>query len=155
MSTAQRETEPNEGLPIVLAITGASGAVYAARILQVLLRAKQQVHLVVSESGQAVLNQELGSTIQVGTDTSRKAIGNLLRAMDAVLQLGDTDSNTALELADSFLQVHAINDYFTPIASGSHLTRAMVICPCSGSTLSAVAHSASQNLIQRAAEVHL
>ena len=42
-----------------------------------------------------------------------------------------------------------------PIASGSFLTSAMVICPCSGSTLAAVAHSMGENLIHRAAEVHL
>jgi flavin prenyltransferase len=53
------------------------------------------------------------------------------------------------------LTIHHYQDYFTPIASGSFLTAGMVICPCSGSTLSGIAHAASQNLIQRAAEVHL
>ncbi|WP_372722322.1 UbiX family flavin prenyltransferase, partial [Novipirellula sp.] len=46
-------------------------------------------------------------------------------------------------------------DYFTPIASGSFRTQAMVVCPCSGSTLSGIARAAGSNLIQRAAEVHL
>ena len=43
----------------------------------------------------------------------------------------------------------------TPIASGSHLTRGMIVCPCSGGTLSGIATAASRNLIQRAADVHL
>jgi 4-hydroxy-3-polyprenylbenzoate decarboxylase len=43
----------------------------------------------------------------------------------------------------------------TPIASGSFQTRGMVVCPCSGSTLSGIASAASQNLVQRAADVHL
>ncbi len=53
------------------------------------------------------------------------------------------------------LHVHHNKDYFTPIASGSFLTEAMIICPCSGSTLSGIVRSASSNLIERAAEVHL
>ena len=43
----------------------------------------------------------------------------------------------------------------TPIASGSFRTRAMIVCPCSGSTLSGIARAAASNLVQRAAEVHL
>jgi 4-hydroxy-3-polyprenylbenzoate decarboxylase len=53
------------------------------------------------------------------------------------------------------IHYHNYRDYMAPIASGSFLTAGMAICPCSGSTLSAVAHSMGENLIHRAAEVHL
>ncbi len=140
--------------PIVLAITGASGAVYAARLLQVLLVKQRLVHLVISQSGAAVVRQELG----LGLNLDGSNLAELFQASDRLLDTGDAGAATqqALDLAATgLLQVHHHQDYFTPIASGSHLTAGMVICPCSGSTLSGIARSASQNLIQRAAAVHL
>jgi 4-hydroxy-3-polyprenylbenzoate decarboxylase len=50
---------------------------------------------------------------------------------------------------------HEYFDLLAPIASGSHRTAGMIVCPCSGGTLSAIAHGTDQNLIQRAASVHL
>lgn len=123
--------------PLILAITGASGAVYATRLLEVLLRVGREVHLVISPSGAAVLKHELGAAI----DAARPDLTNLLPA-----DLGDRVRQVA---------TYHHEDFMAPIASGSFLTGGMVVCPCSGSTLSAIAHGASQNLIQRAADVQL
>jgi 4-hydroxy-3-polyprenylbenzoate decarboxylase len=123
--------------PLVLAITGASGAVYATRLLEILLRSERNVHLVVSPSGAAVIKQELGVSI----DPARPDLTKLLPA----------------DLANRHKQVsvHHYENFMAPIASGSFLTGGMVVCPCSGSTLSGIAHAASMNLVQRAADVHL
>jgi 4-hydroxy-3-polyprenylbenzoate decarboxylase len=122
--------------PLVVGITGASGAPYAVRLLEVLLEAGREVHLSISPSGQAVIATELGRTI----DLDRFDIGALLGHAPP---------------ASGTLTYHHHKNLMAPIASGSFLTAAMVICPCSGSTLSAVAHSMGENLIHRAAEVHL
>ena len=132
--------------PIVLAITGASGAVYATRLLDALLQADRDVHLVISEAGAAVCNQELGVPLRL--DGSN--LDSLLQASNQLLGAGAGPS-----IDRERLHIHHPKDYFTPIASGSFLTAGMVICPCSGSTLSGIARSATSNLIQRAAEVHL
>jgi 4-hydroxy-3-polyprenylbenzoate decarboxylase len=127
---------PQADLPIVVAITGASGAPYGVRLLDVLLAAGREIHLAISPSGQAVIEEELGRRI----DLDRFDVAALL----------DKAPPTA-----GRLHYHHYKNLMAPIASGSFLTAAMVICPCSGSTLAAVAHSMGENLIHRAAEVHL
>jgi len=122
--------------PLVVGITGASGAPYAVRLLEVLLEAGREVHLAISPSGQAVITEELGRQI----DLDRFELAALL---------GRPAPETGI------LHYHHHKNLMAPIASGSFLTSAMVVCPCSGSTLSAIAHSMGENLIHRAAEVHL
>jgi flavin prenyltransferase len=130
--------QPQDDLPLVLAMTGASGAVYAVRLLEVLLSAGRHVHLSLSPSGVAVLQQELQKKV--------------------ALERFDPHSLLSPAIADnatSQIHYHHYQDFFAPIASGSFLTAGMVVCPCSGSTLSGIAHGTSNNLIQRAADVHL
>ena len=123
-------------LPLVVAITGASGAPYGVRLLEVVLAAGREVHLSVSPSGQAVIQEELGRRVD-------------LERFDVAALLGGPAP------AAGRLHYHHHKDLMAPIASGSFLTAGMVICPCSGSTLAAVAHAMGDNLIHRAAEVHL
>ncbi len=122
--------------PLVVGITGASGAPYAIRLLEILLAADREIHLAISPSGQAVIEQEVGRRIDL--DTFR---------LDVLLGKAPPTTGT--------LHYHHYKNLMAPIASGSFLTAAMVICPCSGSTLGALAHSVGENLIHRAAEVHL
>ena len=134
--------------PIVLAITGASGAIYAARLLAYLLAADRSVHLTISPSGAAVIKQELGLEIDLATFDPRPLVA----------YSPDWSSRPAIQLSDaqwSRLQYHHYKNFMTPIASGSFLTDGMIVCPCSGSTLAGIAHASSTNLVQRAAEVHL
>ncbi len=122
---------------ITLAITGASGAQYGLRLLQCLLAADCKVYLLLSSAAEVVIRTE--------TD----------------LDLPETFEQQQLFLSQMFdadedqLQLLAKDDWFSPVASGSSSPSSMVICPASGGTLSAVTHGASNNLIERAADVAL
>lgn len=121
--------------PIIVGITGASGAIYAVRLLETLVGGGRDVHLCISPSGRDVLQHELGLDIDLDH------FENFLH------QAGNGIGGA--------LHYYHYQDFMAPMASGSFLTAGMVICPCSGSTLSAVATGAASNLIQRAAEVQL
>lgn len=121
--------------PLVLAITGASGAVYAVRLLEMLVQSGRDVHLTVSQSAREVLKQELN--VHVDLDNFE---------ISALVDLTDKPGRVLY---------HHYQDFRSPVASGSYLTGGMVICPCSGGTLSALAYGTAENLIHRAAEVHL
>jgi len=112
-----------------LAITGASGAVYARRLVGILLEADVEVHLIISPLGQRLLADEL--------DIETPGVEGLLgRAEPRVVQ-------------------HPYRDVGSTLGSGSFRTDGMVICPCSSNTLGAVAAGLGQNLINRAAAVTL
>lgn len=119
---------------LVVAITGASGSPYGVRLLDVLLRAGRTVHLVISPAATQVMERELGITID-------------LTHFDPRLLLKTTDP--------SRLHYHHFRDFSAGIASGSFHTAGMAVCPCSMGTVAAVAHGTSENLIHRAADVHL
>jgi 4-hydroxy-3-polyprenylbenzoate decarboxylase len=128
----------NSELPLVLAITGASGAIYGSRLLEVLLESGREVHLIISSSGVAVVQQELNRRIDLDSFDPK-----------TFLPAG------VVEKSGNRLHYHNYQNFMSPPASGSFLTGGMVVCPCSGSTLSGIANGSSNNLIQRAADVHL
>ncbi len=117
-------------LPLVLGITGASGAPYAVRLLDVLARERVPVWLIVSGHGDRLLREECGIT---SLDELQLATG------------GDWSSVT----------VFPDGDRGGKPASGSQRTHGMVICPCSMGTVSAVAQGSSRSLLERAADVTL
>lgn len=115
---------------IVIAVTGASGAPYSRRLLEVLSRAKCDVHLVISPYGRRLFLDEM--------DIAEPA----------------PESLVGPELSPQ-ITLHPYRDVGDVLASGSFLTDAMIICPCSGNTLGEVAAGLGGNLIARAAAVHL
>ncbi len=119
---------------IVVGITGASGAAYAQRCIQLLAEAGVEIHLVVSPLGQRLLHDELGMEgVDLETLTGRPA-GE-----------GKVPNVT----------LYNYRDVGATIASGSFRHDGMVIVPCSSNTLSAVATGSQQNLLHRAAHVTL
>ena len=119
---------------ITLAITGASGAQYGLRLLHCLLAAECKVYLLLSSAAEVVIRTE--------TDLDLPATLEEQQAMLSSLFGADEDQ----------LQLFAKDDWFSPVASGSSSPTSMVICPASGGCLSAIAHGASNNLIERAAD---
>lgn len=120
-----------------LALTGASGAVYGLRLLGCLLAAGETVHAMVSDAARAVLEIEDG----VHLPGDNAALAAALRER--------------LGVAQGTLHVHGRDEWTAPVASGSNAPRALVVCPCSMGTLAAIAAGASNNLIERAADVAL
>jgi 4-hydroxy-3-polyprenylbenzoate decarboxylase len=121
---------------VALAITGASGAPYALRLIEQLLTAGERIELMISTAAEETL------------------------AIECSLELPSDPEERRVRLLDHLsinhqarLTLHGLNDWLAPVASGSSAPRAMVICPCSMGTVSAIAHGLSDNLIERAADV--
>jgi len=136
------------------------------RLLEQLLKNGCEVHLTISPSGQEVLKQELGIRVDLSDFRAASlarserlaAAGSATefdRALSSVLSGLEAALGSGSERRPGAIRYYHHQDYLAPIASGSFRTGGMVICPCSGSTLSAVVHGSSNNLIQRAADVHL
>lgn len=113
-------------MDIVVAITGASGAIYAQRFLQAAAEARVHLHLVISPPGKRLLRDELGG------DT---------------IEFGGVDR--------SLLTLYDYKDIGSRLASGTFLHQGMVIIPCSSNTLGEIASGIGNNLIARAAAVTL
>lgn len=116
--------------PWIVGITGASGAVYGTRLIEVLLDSGIPVHAVITDAGWRVLHEELG--------------WNAARRQE-----------TLQEKFDGRVRYYPNQDIGASVASGSFLTAGMVIVPCSMGTLSGIANGASDNLLERAADVTL
>ena len=149
---------------IVVAITGASGSVYATRLIETLHAAGCSIHLIISPAAQTVIKQELNLTVDLENfspamlrlDIGKKPRDRKLQALRELAGISSEESNVlaAGSGEGGSLTYYHHRDYMSAIASGSFLTDAMVICPCSSGTLSAIVHGTSANLIHRTAEVH-
>lgn len=122
---------------IALGMTGASGAQYGFRLLQNLLAAEHQVYLMITKAAQVVIGME--------TDVE-------MPGRPVEMQRFLSDKYAA---SDEQLRVYGESEWTAPVASGSNDVDAMVVCPCSMGALSAIAYGASNNLLERAADVTL
>ncbi len=132
---APGSAEPRQA--IAIAITGASGAVYATRTMAALLERGLHIELIVSDYGRRLLRDELGE---------RASMDRLMPFL--VETYGESVT------AGTFT-VHSNRDLGATIASGSHGCSGMAIVPCSMKTLAGIAHGLSRNLVERAADVML
>jgi flavin prenyltransferase len=129
------EAEGTREIPgrILVGVTGASGSVYADRLLQLLVKETGRVYLVVTDSGEKVAGHEL----------TKNSL--LLRAMNGSLTKSEKE----------IIRVFNNSDLFAPCASGTAAPDAMVIVPCSMGSLARVAAGISGNLLERSADVML
>ena len=122
---------------IAVGVTGASGAIYAARTIAALLELGCHLEIVLSDYGKRLLLDELGPDARV-----ERLREFLVQRYGAGVERGSW-------------VLHSNKDLGATLASGSHRCDAMVIVPCSMKTLAAVAHGLSRSLIERAADVML
>ncbi len=134
---AALKKSPPQEQRIVVAVTGASGAIYGFRLAEILVREKIPIYLVVTAAARLVAKHELG------------------------LDFGDEDGQARKTLVNYFKSAAGRvawlepQNLLAPISSGSHKTRGMVVAPCSMGALSGIAHGSSRDLVERAADVML
>ncbi len=117
---------------ILVAVTGASGSIYADRLVECLLKLEvERIYVVFSDTGRQVLQHELAG--------QKSRLGQLAKG-------GASDQ--AIRLLQN-------GDFFAPVASGSSAPTSMVVVPCSMGCAARIAHGTSQSLIERAADVML
>jgi len=121
--------------PIILAMTGASGAAYGLRLLECLIQAERPVYFLLSKAAKIVLAMETELNIPTKTNEMQDWLSEHYAAQPGQIQVLGRDQWTA------------------PVASGSHTAEHMVVCPCTTGTLAAIANGNSDNLIERAADV--
>ena len=128
----------------VVGVTGASGALYAERLLGTLLRLGHSVKLVVSDAGERVMAIESGLELTGSLQEKERQWKTFLNPTPSPFPAREGE-----------LGLLAIDDYAASIASGSYPTKGMVIVPCSMGSIGRIASGASSNLIERAADVML
>jgi len=122
---------------IIVAMTGASGAAYGLRLLQCLANAGMQQHVLISNAARVVLKQEADLELPAAADKNSRVLA------------------AHLDIPADALTCYGLEDWFSPAASGSAGIRRMVVIPCSMGTMARIASGASDNLIERAADVVL
>lgn len=128
----------NEMRKITLGITGASGIPIAFALLKQLLSVQCKVHLIITKAGIVTIKQEAKVSLSANPLICRNILIEHLNLLNA-----------------DHLHVYTNDDWFSPVASGSSVDEAMVICPCSMATLGKIANGIGDDLLSRAADVIL
>lgn len=121
--------------PIAIALTGASGMPYAITLLKELVKSQEKIYVMISQAANTVIAMETDLNLGADTKAIEKNLTNYLGAKTGQIE------------------VFSKNQWTAPVASGSNPPRAMVVCPCTMSTLSAIANGHADNLMHRAADV--
>jgi 4-hydroxy-3-polyprenylbenzoate decarboxylase len=121
--------------PIAIALTGASGMPYAITLLKELVKTQDKVYVMISQAASIVITMETDLNLGADTLSIEKNLSQYLGAKEGQIE------------------VFSKNQWTAPVASGSNPPRAMVVCPCTMSTLSAIANGHGDNLMHRAADV--
>lgn len=121
--------------PITIALTGVSGMPYAITLLKELVKTQSLIYVMVSRAANTVIAMETDLNLGADTGAIEKNLTEYLNAKNGQIK------------------VFSKNQWTAPVASGSNPPRAMVICPCIMSTLSAIANGYADNLMHRAADV--
>ncbi len=122
---------------ITVALTGASGVQYGIRLIECLVALNCEISVLISKAAHVV----------IATETQEKLPADTRRLHEALCQRFDAKPEQ--------IKVYGRENWMSPVASGSGAPHKMVVCPCSTGTLSAIATAASNNLIERAADVAL
>jgi len=120
---------------ISVAMTGASGAQYGLRLLECLVAAERKVYVMLTKAAQIVIGSETDCRLPGRPAEMTRFLTGYLRAKDGQVR------------------VYGEEEWTSPLASGSGAPRTMVVCPCTMATLSSIANGASDNLLERAADV--
>jgi len=121
--------------PIAIALTGASGMPYALSLLKELIKTQDKIYVMISAAANTVIAMETDLKLGADTNAIEKNLSQYLGAKEGQIE------------------VFSKNQWTAPVASGSNPPRALVVCPCTMSTLSAIAHGHADNLMHRAADV--
>jgi flavin prenyltransferase len=122
---------------ILVGITGASGSIYAERLIDILKHLVPRIYVVFSDTARLVVRHELKETKDEHFSLYRASLGQVAEADREVIRLFKND------------------DLFAPVASGSSAPTAMIVVPCSMGSLARIAHGVSSNLLERSADVVL
>lgn len=125
-----KEVSESKMKKMVVGITGASGSLYAKRLIEVLLEKKVKVHVIATDMGEQVFSYEIGCPLKQFIAAQQAVYGDLVVLEDP-------------------------HNLFAGVASGSHAYEGVVILPCSMGTLAEIAHGFSKNLLTRSADVSL